>query len=309
MILFYKFIMERIEPNSKKTRTARTLSSGSSFCMKNFRIHPIKVVNAYHFFEFPFIRRLKLLLCSMLLFSNVLVFSQRNSINTYNVITLNTTYGMHFSGGDLSNRFGTNFGVGGGIDFITEKKNWIIGIKGNNLFGNTVKEDVLASLRDSDGFILGSVGAGQATYADVFLRARGFYAGGHFGKLFPILKKNKRAGIRLTIGTGLLQHKVRIQDETGTADQLKGEQIKGYDQLTNGLAFEQFIGYQQLSRKTGVNFFAGFELTEAFTKNRRAINFTSQSQDNTARFDVLLGFKIGWSFTFYIGERAEDIQY
>ena len=82
-------------------------------------------------------------------------FSQRNSINTYNVVTLNFTYGIHIPGGDLSKRFGNNFSLGGGLDFITEKKNFIFGLKGNNLFGNTVKEDVLISLRDSDGFILG----------------------------------------------------------------------------------------------------------------------------------------------------------
>ncbi len=240
---------------------------------------------------------------------STLCFAQRNSINTYNVITLNMTYGAHLPGGDLSNRFGNNFSLSGGLDFMTEKKNFIFGLKGNNLFGNTVKEDVLLSLRDSDGFILGSLGAGQATYAEVFLRERGFYAGGHVGKLFNLSNKNKRAGIRLTLGAGLLQHKVRIQDETGAADQLKGELIKGYDQLSNGLSFEQFIGYQQLNRITGINFFAGFELTEGFTKNRRNINFAAQSKDNTSRFDVLVGFRVGWSFSFYIGERAEDIRY
>lgn len=236
-------------------------------------------------------------------------FCQRNAINTYNVITLHAIYGFHIPGGDLSNRFGNNFSLGGGLDFITEKKNLIFGLKGNNLFGNMVKEDVLFSLRDSDGFILGSVGAGQATYAEVFLRERGFYAGGHVGKLFALSNKNKRAGIRLTFGAGLLQHKVRIQDETGSADQLKGKFIEGYDQLSNGLAFEQFIGYQQLNRKTGINFFAGIELTEAFTKNRRSINFAIQSKDSNSRFDVLLGFRVGWSFSFYVGERAEDIRY
>ena len=182
-------------------------------------------------------------------------------------------------------------------------------LKGNNLFGNTVKEDVLSNLRDSDGFILGSVGAGEATYAEVLLRERGFYAGGHVGKLFSFANTNKRAGLRLTLGVGLLQHKVSIQDESGAADQLKGELTKGYDQLSNGLAFEQFVGYQQLNRKTGVNFFAGLELTEAFTKNRRSINFTTQNKDDRSRFDVLLGFRIGWLLTLYVGERAEDIRY
>lgn len=252
---------------------------------------------------------IKYCLLSTLLLGCITLTAQRNTINTYNVVLLNVSYGAHFPGGDLSNRFGNNFSIGGGLDLLTEKQNWIFGLKGNNLFGNTVKEDVLASIRDSDGFILGSVGAGQGSYADVFLRERGFYIGGHFGKLLSLSTKNKRSGIRLTLGAGILQHKVRIQDETGTADQVRGDLVKGYDQLSNGLAFEQFIGYQQLNRKTGLNFFAGFELTQAFTKNRRSFNFATQMQDTAKRFDVLLGFRVGWSLTFYVGERARDIKY
>jgi hypothetical protein len=236
-------------------------------------------------------------------------YAQKNIKNTYNVITLSATYGFHLPVADLNSRFGNNFSIGGNLEFITEKKNLIFGLKGNNLFGNQVKEDVLASLRDKNGFILGSIGAGEANYAEVYLRERGFYAGAHIGKLIPFSKTNKRAGLRITLGGGLLQHKVRIQDETGGADQLKGDLIKGYDQLSNGLAFEQFIGYQQLNRKTGINFFAGFEFTEAFTKNRRSVNFATKSQDTQSRFDVLVGFRVGWTFTFYVGERAEDIQY
>ncbi|MEM6317527.1 MAG: hypothetical protein AAF960_07640 [Bacteroidota bacterium] len=224
------------------------------------------------------------------------------------VLTLNFSYGLHLPAGDLKDRFGNNFSLGGGLDFFT-KKNFIVGIKGNNLFGSTVKEDVLASLRDKDGFIIGGVGAGQAGYADVFLRQRGLYVGGHIGKLFLIKSNKTKSGIRLTMGAGLLQHKVRIQDESGTADQLKGELIKGYDQLTNGSALEQFIGYQQMNRKTGVNFFVGFELTEAFTQNRRSINFATQRRDTTKRLDILVGVRVGWSFTFYVGENADKLRY
>ena len=245
----------------------------------------------------------------VLLLWSTSTFSQRNNLNVYNVLTLNFTYGAHLPAGDLSQRFGGNFSIGGGLDLITEKKNLIFGLKGNNLFGTNVKEDVLAPLRDINGGILGSIGAGRGTYAEVFLRERGLYVGGHVGKLFPLSDKNKRAGIRFTLGAGLLQHKVRIQDESGAAEQLKGELIKGYDQLANGLALEQFIGYQQLNRKTGVNFFAGIELTEAITKSRRAANFVTRSVDDKSRLDVLLGVRVGWVFTFYVGERGEDIRY
>ena len=237
------------------------------------------------------------------------IFAQSQRKNTYTAVVTNITYGIHTPAGDLADRFGNNFSIGGGFDVLTERHNWIVGIKGNNLFGNTVKEDVIASLRDADGFILGNNRDGQGDYAIVALRERGFYAGGHIGKLWGISKKNSRSGIRVTVGVGLLQHKVRIQDESGTAQSLAGAYIKGYDQLSNGLALEQFIGYQHLSTTRGFNFFAGFEFTEAFTQNRRAVNFAIKERDTTQRRDILVGFRIGWSIPIYIGERGEDLRY
>lgn len=248
-------------------------------------------------------------LCLLLIGVSVNAYSQKDRSNEYTVLLFNVNFGGQIPAGDLSDRFGSNSSIGGGLQVITEKNNWIFGLNGFNLFSKNVKEDVLASLRDSDGFILGSGGAGQGGYAAVFLRERGFYAGGYAGKLFSISQKNKRSGIRATLGMGLLQHKVRIQDESDNADQLSGDLAKGYDQLTNGLALQQFIGYQFLSKSRGINFFAGLELTEAFTKNRRDFNFSTQSRDTNSRFDVLLGFRVGWSIAFYVGERGEDIEY
>jgi len=235
--------------------------------------------------------------------------AQNQRKNTYTALVTNISYGVHLPVGDLADRFGANFSIGGGLELLTERHNWILGIKGNNLFGTTVKEDVLASLRDADGFILGNNSNGQGGYAIVALRERGFYIGGHIGKLWNVSKKNTRSGIRVTLGAGLLQHKVRIQDESGTVQAVKGDYIKGYDQLSNGLALEQFIGYQHLSTNRGLNFFAGIELTEAFTQNRRAVNFATQAKDTTQRKDVLVGFRIGWSLPIYIGERSEDLFY
>jgi len=124
-----------------------------------------------------------------------------------------------------------------------------------------------------------------------------------------LVNSNKRSGIRVTIGAGLLQHKVRIQDESGTARQIAGDLIEGYDQLSNGLALEQFIGYQYLSINRGANFFAGFEFSQAFTENRRNSNFATRTRDTTKRIDVLTGFRIGWTIPIYVGEKGEDLSY
>ena len=235
--------------------------------------------------------------------------AQSSSNNAYSVILFNTSYGFHVPSADLSDRFGSNFSIGGSIEYLTEKGNWMLGIKGNNLFSQNVKEDVLATIRTSEGFLIGNSGAGTGQFAVVVLRERGFYVGGLIGKLFTLSKKNKRSGIRATIGAGLLQHKIRIQDESGTAQQIAGDYKEGYDQLSNGLALEQFIGYQHLSINRGANFFAGFEFTQAFTKSRRNSNFVTRTKDNTKRIDVLTGFRIGWTIPFYVGEKGEDLFY
>ncbi len=243
-----------------------------------------------------------------LLTISYICFAQ-NRKNTYTALLIQANYGVHMPAGDLANRFGSNFSIGGGADILTEKGNWILGVKGNNLFGKNVKEDVLASLRDRDGFIIGNNEAGSGNYALIVQRQRGLYLGGHIGKLIALSKKNTRSGIRLTLGAGLLQHKVRIQDESGVANQIAGAYIKGYDQLSNGLALEQFIGYQHIGLSRGFNFYAGFEFTQAFTNNRRNFNFATRTKDTIKRFDALLGFRLGWLIPIYIGEKGEDLIY
>ncbi len=250
-----------------------------------------------------------ILLFFILLCHSIYCTAQSSQNNAYSAILFNTSYGFHIPAADLSDRFGSNFSIGGSIEYLTEKGNWMLGIKGNNLFSQNVKEDVLATIRTSEGFLIGNSGAATGKFALVVLRERGFYAGGLVGKLFALSKKNKRSGIRATVGAGLLQHKIRIQDESGTAQQIAGDYKKGYDQLSNGLALEQFIGYQYLSINRGANFFAGFEFTQAFTKNRRNSNFATRTKDNTKRIDVLTGFRIGWTIPIYVGEKGEDLFY
>ncbi|MEO1715307.1 MAG: hypothetical protein AAFU60_18420, partial [Bacteroidota bacterium] len=58
-----------------------------------------------------------------------------------------------------------------------------------------------------------------------------------------------------------------------------------------------------------VNFYAGFEIMEGFTVNRRSFNFDTQMADTTPRLDILYGFRLGWTLPFYVGENTEEIFY
>ena len=224
--------------------------------------------------------------------------------NTGRVFLLNFGYGPQMPIGDLEERFGTNFAAEISADYMTAN-NWTIGVQGQFLFGSTVNEDVLAGLRTSAGDIIGN----DREPADLQLRMRGSYYGLRVGRLFGLSEANNRSGIRINLGAGLLQHRIRIQDDPfRVVPQVEGEYEKGYDRLTNGLALHQFIGFQTIGKNNGVNITLGFEFFEGFTQNRRAFNFDTRTADTEQRLDILAGLRFSFSLPFYQGN-AEDIFY
>jgi len=228
-------------------------------------------------------------------------------INNGNIFSFDFAYGFHLPGGDMKDRFGRNNDVGGALEYMTDKGNWIFGVRGGYLFGKVVKEDVLADFRTTDGNIIGS----SATYANVALLERGIYTNIEFGKLIGLVPGNPRSGLRLTIGMGVLQHKIRLEEDRASfVPQIVNDYAKGYDRLSNGFAITEFIGYQHMANNRLINFFAGFEFIQAFTQNRRDWDFALERKDDKKRKDFLVGFKAGWILPFYISPKAsENIRY
>lgn len=224
--------------------------------------------------------------------------------NAGKAILFNFSYAPQLPLGELSERFGVSFSAGLSADYLTEN-NWLFGAQGQFIFGNRVQEDVLAGLRTEAGDIIGN----DRSPADIQLRQRGNYYGLRVGRLIGLFKENPRSGLRIDLGAGLLQHRIRFQkDPFRSVPQLEGEYSKGYDRLTNGLALYQFIGYQVIGKRNSVNLIAGFEFIEGFTKNRRAFNFDTRTVDTDQRLDILAGFRIGFSLPMYLGN-AEDVFY
>jgi len=218
---------------------------------------------------------------------------------------INFAYSIHFPGGDMGDRYGQNNAVGIGMEFLTGK-NYIIGFNSDYLFSTKVKEDVLFNLRNSDGTIIGNNRALSA----IKLTQRGFNVNLLLGKIWNINKKQPKSGIRATIGMGILQHKIRIQqDPQSKVPQAEGEYARGYDRLTNGLALTEFLGYQLISNNKRLNFIAGIELVQGFTKNRRSFNFDTQMADDSNKLDLLVGVKFGFTLPFQIGRDMEEIFY
>ena len=235
------------------------------------------------------------------------IAQQRNLPKNFNTFNMNASFGAQIPAVDIAKRYGNNLGVGGGIEYVRIPSGWSYSLYALYLFGQTVYEDVLAKIRTTDGNIIGETN----TYADVVLRMRGLYTGASVAKIFKLHDNGNRfGGIRLALGSGWLSHRIRIQDNSqGSVPHLDVPYAKGYDRYTSGIALTQFVGYQMVSRNRTANFFAGFEFTEGFTRNRRGYNFDTMQRDDLKRLDILYGVRVGWSISLFTNVNAAAIEY
>lgn len=205
------------------------------------------------------------------------------------------SYAYQVPGGDVAKSYGNNSNVGVNF-YIKTKKNRLFGADCNFLFGNKVKNTTrLDHLRTSAGFIITENG----DTAQVYLYERGYAFYAKAGKVISFKKPNPNSGLILTTGIGFLQHKMRIEVIGNNVPELTREYRKGYDRLSNGFAITQFAGYQYLGNNRLINFFGGFEVVAAFTKNRRGYNFDTMEYDNESKIDLLYGIRLGWVLPLY----------
>ncbi len=231
--------------------------------------------------------------------------AQQKTPEPLGYLNLNFNYAYQFPGGSMSEIFSANSAVGLEAEYLL-RSGWFVGAGGDFLFGNNVRKDVLQSLRTSQGYILGD----DNDVADVSLAERGIYGYAYAGKLFKFPAKNKNTqGLRLSFGAGFFQHNIRLTDNRGNAVQIAGLYANGYDRLSNGPAISQFIGYQYMSAKKTINFFAGLDLIEGLTKNRRYFNFDTRQIDDAQHFDLLYGVRAGWILTIHTFVKANEIEY
>lgn len=204
-------------------------------------------------------------------------------------------FSFQLPGGDLAKRFGANSTVGLSVG-LKNTKNWLFSVEGNFIFGSKIREtSIFSNLTVDGGYIIGNDGL----YADIRVYERGYNLFGNVGKIIPYKGPNSNCGILLQAGLGFVQHKIRIEDKKKTVPALQGDYLQGYDRLTNGIAAKQFVGYQYLGNKRLINFYGGLEFIEGFTKGRRDYNFSGESADNSQRFDLFMGIRLGWIMPFY----------
>ena len=212
------------------------------------------------------------------------------------------SYAAQLPGGDLAKEFGWNSNVQLGVYYKT-KQNWIFGLQGAFIFGNVLKEGgIFDSIATSDHNLI----ANDGSYPSVSYFERGYDIQFSVGKLFTFSKPNPNSGILVTVGGGYIRHHIRIQaPNTPQVDSLYEE---GYDRLTEGYCFTEFVGYQYLGTRRMLNFFGGFEFTQAFTRGLR-YDFDLMHMDSQNKHDLLSGFRIGWILPIYQQESTKFYTY
>ncbi|CAN5298135.1 hypothetical protein BH09BAC5_BH09BAC5_15130 [soil metagenome] len=210
--------------------------------------------------------------------------------------SLGFSYAFQIPGGDLAQRFGSNSSSGIALNYKT-KNNWTYGVQWTYLFGKQLRgADPLDSIETVDGFIIDKEGK----YADIREFERGFTLGLSAGKVFNcFLSPNKNSGFMLSGGIGFMQHKIKIYDNGARSPQLNKQTLKGYDRLTSGIMTTEFAGYYYLSRNRYVNFFAGLEFNQGFTKSQRSWDYSLMAADTQQRIDLLSGVRVGWILPLY----------
>ncbi len=220
-------------------------------------------------------------------------FSQTKT-DTSSLFMINTAYSLQLPGGDLSNRFGINSAIGLGTMYKT-KNNWLLYGFWDYKFGNQLTDEstnIFDNIKTSSGQIINQDGE----YGIIHLSERGFSASINFGKIIPVkFESNNYSGLLFYVGPYFLQHKIYIENDGNNIPEVIGDYRKGYDRLTNGFGINEFIGYIHNSNTQIFNFFAGFEFSQAFTKNRRSFDFYLRTADTQNRKDYLFSFKVGFN--------------
>lgn len=232
-------------------------------------------------------------------------YLEQQALNEAPMLFLNANYSIMTPAGVLGERFGTGFSAGGQVEIMTWPGNWIVGIDGQFGFAGKVKENVLDFLQDEDENIVGR----DVAISQAFLQQRLVSGKLVVGKLIPLIRANKRSGLRLTLGGGYQVHWIKVNDELKSLAQIEGEYGKGYDRLTGGILLSEFIGYQHVSLNRRLNFYTGVDFGQAFGSSLRSYDYSTMQSDDRSRVDLTFTFRLGWCIPLWTGTGSTDIYY
>lgn len=210
---------------------------------------------------------------------------------------------------DMAKRFGYSYRVGPAILYKTDH-NWIFGVKFDFILGNTIKEDsLMINIRDKYSTYNTHVyeflnGSGERVGIPIY--ERGYAVGVSAGKVIPFKEQHPDNGLMLLTSAGFIQHKIDIFDRDKTVQQLIGNNLKGYDRLTNGAFLEEYAGYTYFARNGLLNFTIGLDCLVGFTQGRRDYLYDVMRPDNKQRTDILYGVRGGWFIPIF-KKKSEEL--
>ena len=208
----------------------------------------------------------------------------------------NFTFAYQLPGGDMATEFGYNANIGGGF-LYKSKTNMLLSFDFNYIFGGTIKNEseILSMVLNSHGYIID----GNGTYALYAVYERGYTLNARVGKILNLLSANPNSGVMIMGGVGYMSHFVKIDNQHHTAPQISDDYAKGYDHLIGGFSFNEFLGYYFMGDSRILNFYAGFEFYQAFTRSQRDYSFDMMQKDTKKYTDLFYGIKIGWMIPVY----------
>lgn len=230
-------------------------------------------------------------------FTNM-IFSQAN-ISDSSILLPNLKLGISagFPSNDLKETFGTSAIINTKFD-VKFKSQWFVGAQYNFLFGGSVKDSAMLDELITEG---GGIINTNGEFGTFEMLQRGHHIGIHAGRLFSVLAPNPNSGFIASVGVGVFTYKINFNNISGDLIQLNGEYSKGYDRYTAGHSFTEFFGYQYFSNNRLLNFYAGVEFTQAFTRIRRGyqVDFEVNDPRFGSRMDNLFSIQFGWMLPLY----------
>jgi len=229
---------------------------------------------------------------------------KKKNFEPNNAVIIAPIYTAQFPFGNMRDRFGFNSLFGLQISYKM-KKNWIIGVEGNFLFGTVVRENfVLEKISLPSGQHIGQTNA----LITPKLQEMGANIKFTFGKVVPFSEKYPDAGLLFLTGFGFLSHQININVKGATLPQLDKTYRKGYDRLSNGPVISQFIGGIFMARRKYISAYAGVQLDVGFTQGRR-YDFYSMAALNDKRVDMFLGVRVGWIIPVFTQTSDKEYYY
>lgn len=213
-------------------------------------------------------------------------------------INLQASYLFEVPGADLARRYGPNSKFEFKLEYFTAK-NYTVYTKGGLRVNQNVKEDVLASARTSDGFVIGVNGF----YADLFGRKRGFDFGIGGDYLFPVKDQQLRFGIAGVYTA----HWVNIVDDSQSVPLVLDEAGQYYDRFASGFGIEENLQLQYNIGRDKAAILLGLQFAQSFTKEHRYLLIGNGTSER--RLDLYLGFKVTYLLPLFRFDMEETIYY